>query len=103
MPATLKVQGRFIRLYGVVGVKDQRTNDFSDYLGGREVVCDQAAGRDFYRCRVDEQDLSRVVLFNGGGRAAADATPDLKAAEKRARAAGLGIWSGNVGETTGRK
>jgi penicillin-binding protein 1A len=100
--ATLKVQGRTVSLQGVEGVSGQPKKDFSQYLGGREVVCEPAASRASYRCRVDDQDLSRVVLFNGGGRAAADATPELRAAEQRARAARLGIWSENVGETSGR-
>jgi penicillin-binding protein 1A len=93
--ATLAVQGRVIRLYGVEGASGQARRDFRQYLGRREVVCEAAGSRDSYRCHVDDQDLSQVVLFNGGGRAAADATPELKAAEQRARAAGLGIWRGN--------
>jgi len=32
------------------------------------------------------------VLFNGGGRAAPDASPELKSAEEKARAAGRGLW-----------
>jgi penicillin-binding protein 1A len=93
--ATLAVQGRMVRLYGVEGAGGQARRDFRQYLGRREVVCEAAGSRDSYRCHVDDQDLSQVVLFNGGGRAAADATPELKAAEQSARAAGLGIWRGN--------
>ncbi len=37
-------------------------------------------------------DLSEVVLYNGGGRATSEATPELKTAEAKARAAGFGIW-----------
>ena len=90
--ATLTVQGWPIRLYGVEGESGQAGIDFEQYLRSREVVCERAGGRDAYRCHVDDEDLSRVVLFNGGGRAAADATPELKAAEERARSARLGIW-----------
>jgi endonuclease YncB( thermonuclease family) len=43
---------------------------------------------------VDGRDLSRVVLFNGGGRAAAGAPPELRALEQQARAARVGIWGG---------
>jgi hypothetical protein len=32
------------------------------------------------------------VLFNGGGRAAPNAPPELKSAEENARAAGRGLW-----------
>ena len=66
--------------------------EFRRYLGNREVVC-EPAGND-YRCRVDDQDLSRVVLFNGGGRASANAPAELRALEQQARSARLGIWSG---------
>ncbi len=95
--ATLSIQGRVVRLYGVEGAT-QMSSDFKQYLGEREVVCEQAGSRDAYRCHVDDQDLSRVVLFNGGGRAAADAAAELKAAEQHARAAGLGIWGANRAE-----
>src|SRR5262249_11864851 len=40
---------------------------------------------------VDDQDLSRVVLFNGGGRATANATPELRALEQQARSTRVGI------------
>jgi endonuclease YncB( thermonuclease family) len=43
---------------------------------------------------VDDQDLSRVVLFNGGGRASGNATPDLRALEQQARSSRAGIWGG---------
>jgi endonuclease YncB( thermonuclease family) len=33
------------------------------------------------------------VLFNGGGRATEDATPELKAAADKAREAKIGVWS----------
>jgi endonuclease YncB( thermonuclease family) len=51
-----------------------------------------------YRCGVDNQDLSRVVLFNGGGRATANATQELRAAEQEARSTRVGIWSGRDDE-----
>jgi hypothetical protein len=47
-----------------------------------------------HRCRVDDQDLSRVVLFNGGGRATASATTELRALEQQARSINVGIWGG---------
>jgi penicillin-binding protein 1A len=58
------------------------------------VACEPAADSSDYRCRVDDQDLSRVVLFNGGGRVAANATPELRALEQQARSTRVGIWSG---------
>jgi len=32
------------------------------------------------------------VLFNGGGRASSEATPELLATEEEARSARVGIW-----------
>jgi len=89
----LEIEGRVIRLFGVEGTRGRAARDFKRYLGSREVSCEPAASSD-YRCRVDDQDLSRVVLFNGGGRAAANATPELRALEQQARSTRVGIWSG---------
>jgi 1A family penicillin-binding protein len=90
----LEIQGRPIRLFGVYGLRGSATRDFQTYLGGREVTCEPAGERGEYRCRVDNQDLSRVVLYNGGGRASATATPELKRLEQQARAMRAGMWSG---------
>jgi endonuclease YncB( thermonuclease family) len=72
--------------------------DFRRYLGRREVACEPAGTGYEYRCRVDDQDLSRVVLFNGGGRATANATPELRALDQQARSTRVGIWSGGGDE-----
>ncbi|HKA99835.1 MAG TPA: PBP1A family penicillin-binding protein, partial [Methyloceanibacter sp.] len=80
----LEIEGRVVRLFGVEGTRGRAARDFKRYLGGREVACEPAGSSD-YRCRVDDQDLSRVVLFNGGGRATANATPELRALEQQAR------------------
>jgi endonuclease YncB( thermonuclease family) len=57
-------------------------------------VCEPADATETYRCQVvGGQDLSKVVLFNGGGKATAEASSDLKAAADRAREAQLGVWS----------
>jgi penicillin-binding protein 1A len=99
--ATLAIQGRVVRLYGVEGMSGQARSDFTQYLEAREVICEQIKNGDSYRCGVDDHDLSRAVLYNGGGRAAADATPELKSAEQHARAAHLGVWRTNNGEGKG--
>jgi hypothetical protein len=62
------------------------------YLGGRDVICEPIGARDEHRCQVDGQDLSRVVVFNGGGRATANAPADLQRLEQQARSAHAGIW-----------
>jgi 1A family penicillin-binding protein len=89
----LTLQGTQIRLYGVDGIRGRPVRELQRYLGRREVVCEPIEGSNEHRCRVENQDLSRVVLFNGGGRAAASATPDLRSLEGQARAARAGIWA----------
>jgi penicillin-binding protein 1A len=91
---TLELQGRVIRLFGVEGARGRAARDFRRYLGRREVECEPAGSGNEYRCRVDDQDLSRVVLFNGGGRATTNATPELRALDQQARSTRVGIWRG---------
>lgn len=92
--ATLSLQGEVVRLFGVEWAPGAgKPDDLTRYLQGREVECDPAGGNDTYRCKVGGQDLSRVVLFNGGGRPNQDATPELKAAADQARAAKIGVWA----------
>ncbi len=92
--ATLSLQGRTIHLIGVQTDGDVGSaNELTKYLGGREVDCEPAGPTDVYRCQVDGMDLSMVVLFNGGGRVAPDASPGLTLAADRARSARVGIWS----------
>ncbi len=56
-------------------------------------MCEPLESNDVYRCQVGGQDLSRVVLFNGGGKPTAEATPELKAAADKARESRLGVWN----------
>jgi hypothetical protein len=92
--STLSLQGEVVRLFGVEWAPGAgKPDDLIAYLRGREVVCEPAGSTDAYRCMVGDQDLSKVVLFNGGGRATPDASPDLKAAADKARSAQLGVWS----------
>jgi penicillin-binding protein 1A len=90
----LEIQGRALRLVGVEGVRGRAAREFRRYLGSREVACEPIGSGNEYRCRVDDQDLSRVVLFNGGGRASSNATPELRALEQQARSSRVGIWAG---------
>ena len=92
--ATLSLDGEVVRLFGVEWAPGAgKPEDLTNYLQGREVTCEPAGGNDTYRCRVGEQDLSRVILYNGGGQPTTEATPDLKAAADRAREAKIGVWS----------
>jgi len=38
------------------------------------------------------------VLFNGGGRASANATPEMRALDQQARSTRLGIWRAGDGD-----
>lgn len=92
--ATLSLEGEVVRLFGVEWAPGAgKPEELTAYLQGREVTCEPAGGNETYRCRVGEQDLSRVVLFNGGGQPTAEATPELKAAANYARDAKIGVWS----------
>ncbi|MBY0294443.1 MAG: hypothetical protein K2X71_00135 [Methylobacterium sp.] len=90
--ATLKLGGRTVRLFGVEWTKGAQGADLTNYLAGRPVACQPAVKGSGYSCTVDGHDLSEVVLYNGGGRATADATADLIEAERHARTEKLGIW-----------
>ncbi|MGE7414388.1 PBP1A family penicillin-binding protein [Methylobacterium tarhaniae] len=88
---TLDFDGRTVRLVGVEGLSGRNARELGRYLRRRDVACAPADGG-AYRCSLDGQDLSELILFNGGGRASADATPDLLAAEEQARSNRIGIW-----------
>ncbi len=91
--ATLRLGGRTLRLSGVEAARGAQASDLSGYLAGRPVNCQPNPGRSAWICTVDGHDLSEVVLYNGGGRATPEATPDLVDAERHARTARLGIWA----------
>ncbi len=90
--ATLRLGDRPVRLLGVVGTAGSAADAMADYIGDRDVQCRPAAGGR-HRCEVDGWDLSEVVLFNGGGRAAPDAPAGYVRAERKARAERKGIWA----------
>ncbi len=90
-PAALRLEGRLVRLFGVEAAAGPGT-DLAGYLAGRPVSCRPVGGGSTYECAVEGHDLSEVVLFNGGAKAAPDATPALVAAEDHARAQRLGLW-----------
>ena len=92
--ATLSLDGEVVRLFGVEWAPGAgKPEDLTTYLQGREVSCEPAGSNDTYRCKVGEQDLSRVILYNGGGQPTAEATPELKAAADKAREAKIGVWN----------
>ncbi len=89
--ATFRIDGTRVKLEGVDGLTGRHATRMERYIGGREITCRHTAG-ERYRCEVDGWDLSKVVLFNGGGRVTADASGDLVDAEAKARREGRGVW-----------
>jgi Micrococcal nuclease (thermonuclease) homologs len=91
--ATLAIRGRKIQLEGVLGDDDRHAvRSLARFLRRREVICDPTGTPERYRCNVEGQNLSEVILSNGGARATPDASAELLAAEDEARSARLGIW-----------
>ena len=90
--ATLKLGGKVVHLFGVEWVRGGQADELARYLAGRPVTCQPAPGSENMNCQVNGRDLSEVVLFNGGGRASPEASPELVAAEDHARSERLGVW-----------
>ena len=90
--ATLRIEGKVVRLFGVEWARGAQGDDLKGYIRGRSVRCTATGTGDVHRCEVDGKDLSEVVLYNGGGRATPDAPTDLVAAENHAKAEKLGVW-----------
>ena len=86
----LVIAGQVVRLLGVDGEDGAPAVGLRGYIGSRAVSCLPVGER--YRCQLGDFDLSYVVLYNGGGRASADAPDELRQAEARARDAKVGIW-----------
>jgi penicillin-binding protein 1A len=91
--ATLAIRGKIVQLEGILGDSDRRAvRPLARFLRRREVICGPGGAPERYRCNVDGQNLSQVILSNGGARATPDAPAELLAAEDEARSARLGIW-----------
>ena len=91
--ATLAIRGRRIQLEGILADDDRRAvRSLARFLRRREVICEPSGAPERYRCNVEGQNLSEVILSNGGARATQDASAELLAAEDEARSARLGIW-----------
>jgi outer membrane protein OmpA-like peptidoglycan-associated protein len=87
---TLVIDRQIVKLAGVVGELGKYADQMTAYIGAKSVECRPVG--DAYRCAIGGYDLSEVIVFNGGGRAAPDAPGEIKAAELKARANGVGIW-----------
>ncbi len=63
--ATLAIRGRKIQLEGILGDGDRRAvRALARFLRRREVICEPSGTPDRYRCNVDGQNLSEVILSN---------------------------------------
>jgi membrane peptidoglycan carboxypeptidase len=82
---TLRLGRETVHLAGVEGMRGRYAEEMRAYIAGREVAC-EPAGSNVHRCMLGRNDLSRAVLYNGGGRATRDAPADLREAEEKARA-----------------
>ncbi|GJD34488.1 thermonuclease family protein [Methylobacterium aerolatum] len=90
--ATLKLNGKLVHLFGVEWVRGGQAEELTRYIAGRPVTCQPAPGSESMNCSIDGRDLSEVILYNGGGRASPEASPELVAAEDHARSERLGVW-----------
>ncbi|MFK5595430.1 nuclease [Methylobacterium sp. HMF5984] len=90
--ATVRVAGKLMHLFGVEWVRGGQADELTKYLAGRPITCTPVPGSENVSCTVEGRDLSEVVLFNGGGRASPEASPELVAAEDHARTERIGVW-----------
>ncbi|WP_282604174.1 PBP1A family penicillin-binding protein [Pelagibius sp. Alg239-R121] len=90
--ATLRFGETEVRLVGVGRGSESFIGNMTSYIGERQVLCKPYTVQT-HRCEVGGFDLSEVVIFNGGARAANDAPAYLRKAEKRARKGRRGIWA----------
>jgi endonuclease YncB( thermonuclease family) len=89
---TLVVAGRRIRLAGVSG-EPAMAAGLRGWLQsqGNQVRC-TPTGQAYTCTTPGDLDVGRIVVFNGAGRAAADASQDYLDAEAQARSRGVGVW-----------
>jgi hypothetical protein len=73
---TLVVAGKIVKLSGVLGEVGTYVDQMAAYVGRNPVTC-QLATKNGYQCDMSGQDLAKVTVFNGGGRAAPDAPAEL--------------------------
>lgn len=93
---TLMISGQRVRLYGVQGVSNRRHVDLlSGFIRneGGQLNCEPKG--EAHICRTQKgNDLSAVVLANGGARVATDSTDDYRRFEAEAKRKRIGIWQG---------
>jgi penicillin-binding protein 1A len=91
--ATLAIRGRRIQLEGILADGDRRAlRPLARFLRRREVICEPAGAPERYRCNVDGQNLSEVILSNGGARASPDRASSSAASNSAGASGRVGIW-----------
>ena len=91
--STFVVAGQQLELMGVAGEPSPYVEALSGWLAqnGNQLRCDPAGEK--YRCFTDRgTDVGGVVIFNGAGKADADAPPEYQNAQAEARAKHKGLW-----------
>ena len=90
---TIEIRGRTVRLFGVEGEGGRSAREVARFLRGREVACEPVSGAESHRCVINGgDDLAETILLNGAARATAEASPELLAAEERAKLERIGVW-----------
>jgi endonuclease YncB( thermonuclease family) len=90
---TFVVNGQQIMLFGVVGEPTPYAEALAQWLvsNGNQMNCEPEGGR--YRCTTPGGvDVAGVVIFNGAGKASADAPQEYQDAEAQARNGRKGVW-----------
>jgi len=90
--ATLSLDGKTIRLLGLVGERGIYAEELARFLRHSDATCRPAPKLDAYRCSIRGFDLSEIVAANGGARADSSAPVDVLAMQDLARRARRGIW-----------
>lgn len=90
---TFVVAGTQIQLRGVIGEAAPYPEMLSQWLiaNGNQMNCEPDGAR--YRCVTPGgADVGNVVIFNGAGKATADAPADYQSAQEQARVGMKGVW-----------
>lgn len=87
---TLTIRWDIVPLYGVAGEGEPFRSELEGFIRDREVDCVRKAAQ--YRCVLEGEDLSEIVVRNGAAKALPDAPENIREAEATAKSRGAGIW-----------
>lgn len=88
------IAGQVIRLAGVQGMATDQARSLESWVSqhGGTLDCKPVGAAGFQCQTQDGIDVSEAILFNGGAKAATDATQAYREAEQQARDARRGLW-----------